>query len=97
MEYLVGGHRYSFNYQNRREDFLKYKQMSDAEFVENAFSALHFAMHVCYVKDLGCEATISDKGVCHQLLHLLDGDCRAGVLAKLDEIRASFNTVCELA
>ncbi len=97
MEYLVDKSRYSFNYQNRHDDFLKYKEMSDAEFVENALPALHFAMHICYVKQMGGEATISDKGVCHQLLHLLDNDCREHALIELDEIRGQFNRVCELA
>ncbi len=97
MEYTIDGSRYSFNYQNRREDYFRYKEMADKEFVENALKALHFAMHICYVKQCGSESTISDKGVCHQLLHLLDPDCREHALGELAEIRETFNRVCELA
>ncbi len=97
MEYLVGTSRYSFNYQNRRADFLNYKAMTDKEFVENALAALHLAMHVCYVKQCGIESTLSDKGVCYQLLHLLDKDCRDHAVSELAEIRELFNRVCELA
>ncbi len=37
------------------------------------------------------------KAFCHQLLHLLDPECKEGAPGELDEIRELFNLVCALA
>ncbi len=63
----------------------------------NALDALHFSMLVTFIKGLGSEATVGDRSVCHQLLHLLDEECQEMALRELSEIRELFNTVCNLA
>ncbi len=97
MEYVIDGHRYSFNYQARREDYFRYKEMSDAEFVENALAALHFSMLVTFIKGLGSEATVGDRSICHELVHMLDDNCKEDAIRELSEIRNLFNRICYLA
>jgi hypothetical protein len=69
--------------------------MPDDEFTrpENLLKILHFCCVCAYLKELGVEATVSDKGVIHELIHLASGI----PTRPLREIRAQFEEVMRLA
>lgn len=97
MEYLVNGKKFYLNYSELRDDYYHYVNLPDEEFVEpaNLIKALHFACVVLYLKNASAEMTVSDEGIIHQLVHLLDIPDEP--LLNLAEIRDLFNRVLYLA
>ena len=97
MIYLVDGRQYHFSYNELQDDYYKYIKQSDDEFMQpaNLIKALHFACIVLYFKDAGIEATVGDKGIIHQLVHLLDIPDEP--LVDLQEVRKLFKDVLRLA
>lgn len=89
--------KFGFSYSELRDDYLRYRLMSDEEFVDNALDILHFACYVCYIKESGSQHTLSDTGIIHQLVHLLSPDTRPDALNELEAIRDRFNHDCCLA
>ena len=94
MEYIVGEMKFSYSYKELREEYLKFKIMSEDEFFSDIPRLLHFACFVGWVKELGNDCLISDVGIIHELTHLLDNKVDA-VLTK-EEIRDKFLTLLEL-
>ena len=97
MEYLVGTSKYSFSYQDLKNDYIKYKSMNDADFTAHLIKILHFSCFVCYIKEIPTHAILCDTGLIHELIHLLDSNTKAHAKMNLDDIRNKFNTICELA
>lgn len=100
MEYLAeNGRKYVLRYQELREDYHRFRSMTDEEFVDNALDILHFCCIVGYLKELPTSAVLCDDGVIHELVHLvvLDKVGRDDALFALIEIRAKFNSIMELA
>lgn len=97
VDYRVDKSHYSFSYQELREDYLRFKAMTDAAFVANLVKILHFACFVCFLKDIPTEAILSDKGVIHEFVHILNQETQIDALNNLAEIREKFNKICELA
>ena len=71
MEYLVGGQKYTLSYQELKDQYLLHLEMSDVEFVKNLASALHLACIICFLKEIPTHVCLSDKGIVHELVHLL--------------------------
>lgn len=95
--YLVGNSKYSLNYQDPREDYLKYKSLPDKEFLEHLKDILHFACIVCWFKERG-QYALRDDGVIHQLAHLIGKvNCDMSEEKLLQITRETFNRECELA
>lgn len=97
MEYLVAGHKYSFSYSELKEDYERFRAMRDEEFLKQAINALHFACFVCFVKEVPSYICLSDVGVIHQLIHLINPSTRETALGELREIREMFNLWCALS
>lgn len=97
MEYLVEGTHYVLNYPELKEDYLRYKGMTDVQFAENAAAALHFVCIVSYLKATPGYVLTSDEGLIHQMVHLLDGNTRETALTELSKIREQFDIWCVLA
>lgn len=77
MEYVVeSGTKYVLNYPELKEDYLRYKAMTDVEFVENLIPALHFVCVVSYFKGTPGYVMFNDEGLIHQMVHLLDAKTR---------------------
>lgn len=97
--------KYVFSYQQLREDYRRFALMSDEEFLASIVDVLHFAVYVCYVKELQTQWVCSDTGVIHELVHLLceernkargDQDFEVST-TPLNKIRDLFNEQCCLA
>lgn len=89
--YLQGDQKYSLSYQQLAAEYDRFCAMPDVEFLLNLPAAIHFACFVGWVKELGVEATISDVGIVHELVHLLHlGTTTETSVAKVREQFASL-------
>ena len=94
IHYTVEGTKYSFNYQELKAKYESVVNYSDEQFMGNLPEIAHLACIVSYFKGLGAQATISDKGIIHELIHLMtDPDEPTN---DLQEIRESFNDKIKL-
>lgn len=92
IDYRNEGHAYTISYQELREHYHKFVTLSDHDFLEELPKAIHFACVVCWFKEVGAEASISDRGIIHELAHLLD----CGTTTPLQEIREQFKKILYL-
>jgi hypothetical protein len=97
--------KYGFSYQQLRDDYLRYRLMSDDDFLSHLVDILHFACYVAYVKELLTQWVLADTGIVHELVHLLieERNQREGrkewqvTTTSLKEIRDLFDRDCCLA
>lgn len=93
MTYLVDGKQYKLDYQELKSEWMRFCEMPDEIFIQNAIHAAHLACIICYLKGLGSEATISDRGIIHELIHLATlGDS----VIQLVVIREQFKNLLRL-
>jgi len=71
IEYVVEGDKYMLHYQELKDHYITHLEMSDEEFMKNLPSALHLACVICFLKEIPTYICLSDKGVIHELTHLL--------------------------
>lgn len=89
--------KYALSYQSLRNDYIRYRLMSDEDFMAHLKEILHFACIVCWLKERS-EFALSDAGVIHGIAHLLgEVNCDMSVSALLMEVRDVFNQECCLA
>lgn len=94
MEYLVADEKYLISYAQLKELYQEYCAISDEEFIKKLPEITHFACVVGWFKELPNDATIGDKGIVHELIHLMH--IPAEPLVNLKEIRASFKLLLKL-
>jgi hypothetical protein len=94
MTYITDGRRFSLDYGNLKYEHEKFCRMTDKEFKENVIHAAHLACIISYLKALGEEATIADRGIVHQLIHVAALD---DATINLNEIRKQFEYLLKLA
>ena len=82
------------SYQELRGLYLNITEMSDNEFMSKIPEILHVACIIAWFKEIGRDATLSDVGIIHQLVHLLHIPDEPTIV--LSEIRNQFNTLLEL-
>lgn len=93
--YLIGESRYSLSYSELRELYLQYCGLTDTTFMSKLPEIAHFACVVSYLKEIPLEHVVGDKGIVHELVHLMhipDGNTRT-----LKEIRKQFKFQLKLA
>lgn len=96
IEYTSGDHKYTISYSDLREHYHRFVSMSNQEFIKALPSAIHFACIVCWFKEVGPEASLSDQGIVHQLAHLLEfGDTLK--TEPLRQVRKNFKSILYLA
>lgn len=93
MIYLVDDKKYSFSYQELREEINLVLEMTDDEFLDNIPKILHIACFACYIKEIPTYLCLSDEGIIHQLVHLLH---LTDFIYDLKEIRKLFELTCKL-
>lgn len=72
MEYLVEGKKYNLSYSDLREKYNLFSSLSLAEFLERLPEVLHLTCIISYLKEVPSYHTLSDTGLIHELVHLLD-------------------------
>jgi len=95
MDYLVEGTKYSLSYSELKEQYLIHCNMTDEEFLFNLPSALHTACIICFFKEIPTYVCLSDKGIVHELVHLLH--LRKDTIPELPTIRELFKNQLKLA
>lgn len=94
IHYTVGGTTYSLDYQELKAEYDKVIAYTDQQFMQNLPQIAHLACIVAYFKGLGVQATISDKGIVHELIHLMTDPEEP--TNDLQEIREKFNWLIQL-
>lgn len=95
MEYLIENKKYHLSYQelkNKHEEICRYSNLT---FRQKLPEILHLACVISYIKELSNECTVGDKGIIHELVHLLH--IEEEPLVDLREIRKQFKTVLKLS
>lgn len=88
INYKIEDTSYNISYKELREEYFKHIFYTDEEFMENLPSALHLASIICWFKEISTEVCLSDKGIIHELIHLLH--CPSEPTVVLDDIRELF-------
>lgn len=71
MRYEVEGTFYELSYKELKEEYLRHIEMSNEEFMKNLPSANHLANIICWFKEIPTSVCLSDKGIIHELAHLI--------------------------
>lgn len=95
MEYIIENRKYILSYQQLREDYYKFCQMSDEEFMKNLPAAAHLACVICYLKEVPGYVALCDVGIIHELIHLIH--IPEGNTTSLRDIRKLFEERLRLA
>lgn len=96
IEYITeSGSKYSVSWRNLRETYIKFVDMPIDEFANNLPQITHFACIVMWMKERG-QYAISDEGIVHELIHLMDDtyDCEDNEI--VNKIRNQFIKECDL-
>ena len=88
IEYVLDGKSFSLSYQSLREDYYRFCNMTDEEFMNNLPSAAHLACIICFLKEAPSYVVLSDTGIIHELIHLMH--IPEGNTTTLREIRKLF-------
>lgn len=92
MDYVVDDKLYSFSYKDLKKKYKEIVSLSNSDFLDRLPEVLHFACFVSYLKELPNIQTISDVGVMHELIHLMDIPEETDI----DRVRILFNSLMEL-
>lgn len=95
MDYLVNGLEYRLSYRELREQYLEFCRLSDEEFMSRLPAAIHLACVIGYLKEINTTEALSDKGIIHELVHLLHIPLEKSVCVA--EIRKKFQVILELS
>lgn len=64
-------HLYLYSYTELREKYLEFVALDNDAFMKRLAGALHLACAISLFKELGPDATVGDRGIIHELVHLL--------------------------
>lgn len=93
IKYKVGDRTFVLDKKSIVRSYEKYCQMSDEDFLADLINIMHFAVYVCYIKNIPSKDILSDDGLIHELVHLMQDNTRKFV--DLKKIRKNFNkTLC---
>lgn len=94
MIYEIEGSKYHLSYQELRSKYLSICGMTNIQFMANLPEIAHLACIICYLKEIPTEHVVGDKGIVHELIHLMhipDGNTRS-----LRDIRKQFKSQLKL-
>lgn len=92
MEYISEGQTFNLSYQELKDHYLNFCEMNDSDFLKNLPDAIHLACVICFLKEIPTYVCLTDKGIIHELVHLLKEN---GTTTTLEEIRDLFKlTLC---
>lgn len=94
MEYIDEGRQYGFSYRNTKSLYEEFCNMNDEDFIANLPSAIHLACFICWVKEIPTGTCLSDHGVIHLLVHLLNNADEP--LTDLREAKEKFKNILKL-
>lgn len=80
---------YGLSFEELEEEFVALVEMNDNNFFKNISRAIHFAVFICYIKQIPSYLCLADEGIIHELVHLLQHGKRGGI-KKFSSIRKQF-------
>lgn len=95
MEYIVDNSRFHFSYTEVREAYLIAISLDDEEFMRRLPEMIHLACVICYFKEIPTYVCLSDKGIIHELAHLMH--IPEGNTTTLRQIRLLFEDQLKLS
>lgn len=93
MEYIIENKIFILNYQKLKENYNYFCSISNERFLMEIKEAMHLAVFICYLKEIPNEKSLSDVGIIHELIHLINPD----PINDIEEIREKFKTYLKLA
>jgi hypothetical protein len=87
--YSVGDRKFIYDHASLRYAFDLYEKFTNEEFLENAVDILHFAVYVCWLKEIPSDECLADDGIIHELVHLIQENTIKH--SNLENIRKKFN------
>lgn len=98
--YLVNEHsdrprKYVLSYSELREQYHRFVDMTDEEFLKNLPQAAHLACVISWLKESG-QGAVADTGIVHELIHLIESGPEYGNGGVLHEIRDTFKNALKL-
>lgn len=94
MEYIVEGVKYILSYEELKNKYIEVCEYNRERFLTNISSILHLSCVICYLKELPSYIIISDEGIIHQLVHILDKTFVEPY--EIDKVRKLFKHQCQL-
>ncbi|CAL1518148.1 hypothetical protein [Chitinophaga sp. MM2321] len=94
MDYLIEETKYSLSYQQLKQQHEELCSIANGPFITRLPEALHLACIICYLKEYDHQV-LSDHGIIHQLVHLLNHEENA--IRDIKQIRKQFNEVLYLS
>lgn len=94
MEYILDDKKFGFSYQEIKEQYEEFCNLTDEQFINRIAEVLHLACFICWIKEIPSSKCLSDIGIIHELIHLID--LRGEPLVDLQEIRELFKTSLKL-
>lgn len=94
MDYNVDGIGYSVSYKELRSLYRNALELTDKEFMSRLPEMAHLACIIGWFKELGNDLTIGDKGVVHEIIHLMEEPDEP--TNELNTIRRKFKDYLEL-
>ena len=87
--YKVGNREFVYDHKSLQYAFSTYRGCTNEEFLENIVDILHFAVYMCWLKEIPSDECLADDGIIHELVHLLQENTIKN--SNLENIRKKFN------
>jgi len=87
--YKVGDRQFVYDHKSLQYAFSTYQRYNNEEFLTNIVDILHFAVYVCWLKEIPSDECLADDGIIHELVHLLQENTIKH--SNLENIRKKFN------
>ena len=92
--YKVDDREFVYNHKSLQLSFQTYQTFTDEDFLKNIVDVLHFAVYVCWLKEIPSDECLADNGIIHELVHLLQKNTANH--SDLEKIRAKFNKTLKI-
>lgn len=87
--YRVGDREFVYDHRSLKYAFSTYQRYTNEDFLENIVNILHFAVYMCWLKEIPSDECLADDGIIHELVHLLQDNTIKH--SDLKNIRKKFN------
>lgn len=93
IHYTLEDKTFSLSYSELKEQYTRICEMGNKEFIGNLLTVLHTACMICFLKELPTYNILSDVGIIHQIVHLMEDK---NDIEFLEDTRAKFKQQLEL-
>lgn len=97
MEYTLDDKTFTWSYSELRDTYHAFVEMTDEEFLDDLVAAIHFACFVCFIKEIPSYVCLSDTGIVHELVHVLQYGPVGATDFDLGPVRELFKEQLKLA